>query len=164
MEHPLPIEPDIRPWRTLTLIATAVAAIEFLVIFGAFVAKPAVRALKDAAVAEATAPPEVKKPPPAGEPRLTRARTSVLVLNGNGRTGAAAAEAQRVRARGYRIGGVDDAERTDYARTIVMYRTGFRAEGLRLARDLRIRVVGPVDGMKPRELRGAQLAVIVGAA
>ena len=38
-------------------------------------------------------------------------RSTVLVLNGNGRTGAAAAAASRVHSRGYRIGDVDERAR-----------------------------------------------------
>ena len=34
---------------------------------------------------------------------------------------------------------------------------------LRLARDLRIRIVGPLDGMTVRELLGAHVAVVVGS-
>jgi LytR cell envelope-related transcriptional attenuator len=163
VEHSLRIEPQERPWRTLTLIATVVASIEFLILFGAFVAKPLVGHLKRAAVSSATASAEIPKPPPVGTPQLTRGETSVLVLNGNGRTGAAAAEATRVRARGYRIGSVDDAQRTDYTRSIVMYRAGYRPEAVRLARDLRVGVVGPLDGMKAHDLLGSQLALIVGS-
>jgi hypothetical protein len=43
-----------------------------------------------------------------------------------------------------------------------MYRPGYRADGLRLARDLGVRVVGPLDGMRPAALEGGQLAVILG--
>jgi hypothetical protein len=163
VEYSLRLDSD-RPWRALTLIATTIAAVEFVVIFSAFLAKPLVVHLKNAAVEHAAAEEaaQIPKPPPIGTPKLMRTRTSVLVLNGNGRTGAAAREAQRVRSRGYTIGGVGDARRTGYARSLVMYRDGFRAEAFRLARDLRIRVVGPLDGMKPRELLGAHLAVIVG--
>src|SRR5262249_28166814 len=46
VEHSLPIEPDARPWRTLTLIATVVATVEFLILFGVFVAKPLVGHIK----------------------------------------------------------------------------------------------------------------------
>jgi hypothetical protein len=66
-----------------------------------------------------------------------------------------------VRARGYPIGGVGNAERTDYMRSVVMYRPGYRGEAIRLARDLRIKIVGPLDGLKLRDLMGAQLAVVV---
>jgi LytR cell envelope-related transcriptional attenuator len=164
VEHSLGFDGAVRPWRTLTLIATAVAIVEFFVIFGAFVAKPLVVGLKEAAVTQATEgePGELPKPPPIPAPRVNRAETTVLVLNGNGRSGAAARTAARVRARGYPIGGVADARRTDYAQSIVMYRAGFRAEAHRLARDLRIQVVAPLDGIRRRELAGAQLALIVG--
>jgi hypothetical protein len=43
-----------------------------------------------------------------------------------------------------------------------MYRAGRRGEALRLGRDLRIRLVTPLDGLRPRNLLGAQLAVVVG--
>ena len=163
MEHSLSIEPAAPPWRTVAVVATAVAAVEFLVLFGVFGIKPLVGHLKDAAAAQATGPASVPEPPPIGQPSHPRSTTSVLVLNGNGRTGAAAAEAERARSRGYKIGGIADAKRTDYSRSIVMYRSGFRPEAARLARDLDIGVVGPLDGMKPRELLGAHLAVVVGA-
>ena len=54
--------------------------------------------------------------------------------------------------------------RTDYATTVVMYRPGFRGEGLRLAHDLHLKVVGPLDGLKPAAMHGAQLVVLLGAA
>jgi hypothetical protein len=34
---------------------------------------------------------------------------------------------------------------------------------MRLARDLRIRIVGPLDGMNVRQLMGAHVAVVVGS-
>jgi hypothetical protein len=96
--------------------------------------------------------------------KLPRAKTNVWVLNGNGRNGAAGAEASKLSATGYRIRGTANAARTDYATTVVMYRPGFRGEGLRLAHDLRLKVVGPLDGLKPAALHGAQLVVLLGAA
>ena len=65
---------------------------------------------------------------------------SVTVLNGNGVSGAAAAEASRVRARGYKIGVVGNAPRGGYGRTIVMYRPGLSREGSRLAQPHAVRV------------------------
>jgi hypothetical protein len=44
-----------------------------------------------------------------------------------------------------------------------MYRPGYRGEGLRLGRDLRVKIVGPLDGMTTRELLGAHVALVVGA-
>ncbi|HEY8843074.1 MAG TPA: LytR C-terminal domain-containing protein, partial [Gaiellaceae bacterium] len=88
--------------------------------------------------------------------------TSVTVLNGSGLAGAAAAQASRVRARGYLVGEVGNAPRSGYGRSVVMYRAGRRPEAMRLARDLHIRLVSPLDGLHPRDLLGAQLAVVVG--
>jgi len=103
------------------------------------------------------------KPTPVAVPGLPRRRVSVLVLNGNGRQGAAAATASRVARRGYRIGGVANAPRSDFTRTLVMYRRGFEGEAYRLAKDLRIRIVGPLDGMRPAQLQGAHTVIVVGA-
>jgi hypothetical protein len=50
----------------------------------------------------------------------------------------------------------------NYAMSIVLYRPGYRAEGLRLARELRVHVVGPLDGLRAPALRGGELAVILG--
>jgi hypothetical protein len=168
VEPPIPADVLVRPWRTATLIASAVAAVELVVILVlgvVLVGKPLTEKMRDAgrdrtlgtpAVAPATKPrigPSV--------PRLSREDTSVLILNGNGVSGAAHAAASRVRARGYSIGEVGNANRTDYMRSVVMYRPGFRGEALRLARDLRIRIVGPLDGLGVRDLMGAHLALVV---
>ena len=84
-----------------------------------------------------------------------------MVLNGNGLAGAAHAAADKVSARGYLVGNVGNATSTT-SRTLVMYRPGFAAEGARLARDLRIRLVRPLDGMRPAQLMGAHLVLIIG--
>jgi len=174
VEHPIPA-PDalVRPWRTATFVASAVAALELLVlmILGvAFIAKPVSDHVRRAAEAKALAPltpPAYHRPKVhrqvVGKPKLSRGATSVLVLNGSNRTGAAAAKADIVQRHGYRIASVGNAPRGgDYPRTIVMYRRGFAAEGKRLGRDLRVRVVAPLDGIKPSQLLGAHLVVILG--
>ncbi len=165
MEHSLP---QIRtPWRTATLVACVVAALELvvLVVLGvALLAEPVSRHVTNAAEQKVFAP-VVKQPaaqPVAGAPKLTRSQTSVLVLNGNGRAGAAATAADRVRGIGYTIGSVGNAPRADFTRSLVMYRPGHEAEARRLARDLHLKIVGPLDGLKPRELLGAHLALVVG--
>ena len=99
---------------------------------------------------------------PAGIPKLPRAHTAILVLNGIGTPGAAGRTAARVEAKGYRIDGVTNAARSDYKRTTIMYRPGFRAEAARLGKDLRVKLVGPLDGMHSADLGRAQLVVIVG--
>jgi hypothetical protein len=50
-----------------------------------------------------------------------------------------------------------------YGRSVVMYRPGRLPEAQRLASDLRIGIVGPLDGLTVRQLRGAQLVVVLGA-
>ena len=112
---------------------------------------------------ERTAAPAAKRHAAAERPRLARTETSVLVLNGNGIAGAAADEAQAVRHRGYVVASVGNAPRNDYRRTVVMYRPGYRPEAARLARDVQARIVSPLDGLRPRQLLGAHVAVIIGA-
>src|SRR5439155_24182968 len=109
--------------------------------------------------------PVVHRATPAPVPKASQPRTKtvVLVLNGNGRNGAAHAEAARLQSLGYRIAAAADAKRHDYATSLVMYRPGFRPEGVRLARDLHVSVVGPLDGVSVSALHGGQLAVILGA-
>ena len=171
MDAPLPA-PDalIRPWRTATLVASLVAAIELVLLLGAGVfilAKPLSRAVRQHAQAAAFAPakkhPAVTRKIVVGLPKLTRTETGVFVLNGNGRSGAAAAAARKLSAFGYRVPATGNAKRQDYATTVVMYRRGYNAEALRLARDLHVLIVGPLDGLRPAALHGAQLAILLGA-
>jgi hypothetical protein len=174
MDAPLPA-PDalIRPWRTATLVASLVAAVELVLLLIAAVlllAKPLSHAMRRQAEAAAFKSPPAKKvkpvrhvKQPVAKARLPRTKTSVWVLNGNGRNGAAGSEAARLSSHGYRIRGTGNAARTDYATTVVMYRPGFRGEGLRLAHDVGVRAVGPLDGLKPAALHGAQVVVLLGA-
>jgi hypothetical protein len=84
-----------------------------------------------------------------------------MVLNGGGVSGAAHAAAQRVSAKGYQLGDIGNAARST-GRTVVMYRPGYEAEGRRLGRDLRVRIVRPLDGLRPAALLGAHLVLIQG--
>lgn len=163
MEHAVPLE-AVRPWRTAALVASGIAAVELAVLVVAGVilfGRPLV-----ARGAKAAATPAAKaaraKPKQARGALLPRARTGVLVLNGNGRSGAAHAEAARASGRGYRISAVGNAASPNNGPTLVMYRPGFDREAKRLARDLGIRVVGPLDGMRLSSLHGAKLAVVLG--
>jgi LytR cell envelope-related transcriptional attenuator len=165
----------VRPWRRATLVASSIAAVELvgLVVCGAAIlARPLAKAVQrhaeKVATAPVTPPSQVRKeiarqqaPPP--KPTRTRAETKVLVLNGNGRTGAAHTEAAKLQSLGYEVSGAADARRHDYATSVVMYRPGFRPEGVRLAHDLHVGVVGPLDGIRPTALLGGQVAVILGA-
>jgi LytR cell envelope-related transcriptional attenuator len=170
-----PISPQelIRPWRTATLVASLVAALELVLLLGAaavFVAKPLAHSLQNRAETVAYAPakkatftPPVPKKIPVGKPKLSRAQTGVLVLNGNGRAGAAAAEAAKLHSLGYPVTATGNARREDYATSVVLYRKGFQAEAARLARDLKIKVTGPLDGLSSSALHGGKLALILGA-
>jgi hypothetical protein len=86
-----------------------------------------------------------------------------MVLNGNGRSGAAHAEASSLQSFGYRVPTAGNAPRSDYATSVVMYRPGYSGDANRLAHDVGIKVVGPLDGLRPSQLHGSQLVVIVGA-
>ena len=159
----------LRPWRRTAIVAGAVAAVELVLLVAAALAlfgSPLARHGGDATAAPVAKPAVKPRPRPArpapAVPRLSRHDTSVLVLNGNGVAGAAGAEAARVRTRGYRVAGAANASRNDYGRSVVMYRRGRAPEGRRLARDLGIRIVGPLDGIRPGETRGAQLVVVIG--
>jgi hypothetical protein len=165
----------IRPWRTATIVATLVAAIELvlLVVLGfAVLAKPVAHALRHHATAKALAPAKHHVVAPARHVQrqlaavahLARSGTGILVLNGNGRTGAAATEAARLQGLGYPVTATGNAPRHDYATTVVMYRPGYRGEAMRLARDLGLKAVGPLDGMAAAALHGGKLALILGAA
>ena len=87
----------------------------------------------------------------------------MVVLNGNGRNGAAGDAAARLESLHYLVRSTANARRQDYASSVVMYRRGYEGEGARLARDLHIRIVGPLDGLSTKALHGGQVAVVVGA-
>jgi hypothetical protein len=154
-------------------VAAAIAGVELLllvVVAGALLARPddgtpQKREAQPKVVKQSIGKPAAVKPATqvAAKPALTRTKVSVLVLNGNGVQGAAAAEAAKVERRGYRIRAVTNAPRMDFVRSVVMYRAGFAPEAQRLAKDLGIGMVGPLDGIRPGQLQGAHTVVVVGA-
>jgi hypothetical protein len=167
MEHSLRLE---EPWRTRAVVAAAVALIELVVILGVVVivvGKPISHRVSAAAEAKVLAPAKpaakpVKKAKPAPAPLLERGETSVIVLNGNGRSGAAAETADLVRARGYLIGSVGNAPHNDFSHSVVMYRPGYKREAKRLAQETGVRATSPLDGLTQKDLLGAHLALVVG--
>ena len=172
MDHPLPARDAlVRPWRTAAYLAGAIAALELILLLliggGKLVGLASDRlqlAAKERVLpAQARVVPTDRKTTrtPSAVARRPRSRTVVMVLNGNGRTGAAATAASRVRSRGYKIGLVGNAPKPA-ARTLVMFRPAFAGEGRRLARDLDIGLVGPLDGMRPSALGRAQIVLILG--
>jgi LytR cell envelope-related transcriptional attenuator len=167
VDNPLTTFDAVRPWRTATLVAVAVAAVELillLVLAGTLFARSSTAAATPArhhpTRLVAARPAARRHASPAAT--LARRQVTVLILNGNGRRGAASVAAARVHARGYRIAAVGNAARMDYTRSIVMYRPGYQAEGRRLGRDLGVSIVGPLDGMRTGQLDGAKAVLVVG--
>jgi hypothetical protein len=159
--------PSSFPWRAATLVVGTIAALELV----ALVAIGAVRLAPHAKAAAAVprqrpkaAPVHVRKAPPVpSHPLRPRSRVRVLVLNGNGVTGAASGAAARLEVHGYRIAGAENAQRHDYARSMVMYVPGWAKEARRLAREIRVGLVAPVDGLRPAALKGSKVVLILGS-
>lgn len=158
MEHVFPLDRPF-PWRAAALAAGAVALVELT----------ALLALAGAQVFHVhhTAPPSTPTATPARNvaktvPLRPRSRVSVLVLNGNGVSGAAGAEATQVLAHGYGRAVPADASST-YAQSVVLFRPGWQREAERLARDAGIGSATPLDVRLPRSDRGYQVVLILGA-
>lgn len=178
MDHPAPSPLRDAQWRSAALIAAAIAALELALLVVAAVAifaKPFADSVEKAAATEVAAAkvvPNDAKPgkvdaaplpkskiPAAEQPRR---KTSVLVLNGNGRAGAAGQAAAVVRGLDYILAGTGNAPRLDFRRSIVMYRPGHKGEAYRLAKDVRVKQVSPLDGMTTGDLAGAHVVLVVG--
>jgi hypothetical protein len=171
VDYPLTTPDEVRPWRTAAFVAGAIALVEtliLLVVGGGALAEAVserveVAARENVRAAQSKPQPAKRKPERIPAAKVPRRKVAVVVLNGNGQTGAAAAAASRVRGEGYKIRSVGNAPHADFPRSIVMFRPGFAGEGRRLARDLGVKQIGPLDGIRPRGLRGAQAVYIVGA-
>ncbi len=171
MEHVQQLDRPF-PWRTATLVASALALAELVALLALAGVRLAPDLRRGEPASHARTQPAMARPlrnrtpalaPPAhAHPLRPRSRVSVFVLNGNGVAHAAGDAAARLLARGYRHALPADAPSHDYARSLVLFTPGFEREGRRLGRDLGIRSVAPLDGMKPSQLRGAQLVVILG--
>ncbi|HET6656843.1 MAG TPA: LytR C-terminal domain-containing protein [Gaiellaceae bacterium] len=178
MDHPVEYEP-LQPWRAAAMIATGVAAVElFLLLLIGFVlgAKAfshktetaTIAAIKreapQAAQTQASdAKPAETAPKKKEEPKvLPRWRTSVVVLNGNGIPGAAAVSADKAHTLRYIVTATGNAPSSGFARSIVMFRPGLKPAAQRLAKDMGVKAVSPLDGITKSDLQGAQLALIIG--
>jgi predicted outer membrane lipoprotein len=152
VEH---VQPFDRPfsWRLGVLVASALA----LATLGALVLTH--RPEQARPVSDTGRVPKRHVAPPL----RPRSRISVLVLNGNGTSGAAGNVAADILARGYRHAIPADAPSLDYARSLVLYRPGWGPEAKRLARDARIAAVAPLDGRIAPAYAHLQLVVILGA-
>jgi LytR cell envelope-related transcriptional attenuator len=165
------------PWRTTALVAAALAALELIllvIILLALLAKPLlgdeassfspepVEKAKQAVLGAGKRPASTEAKAASAAPELSRSETLVIVLNGNGTTGAASEKADLVRTKGYLIAGTANAPRTNFPRSVVMFRPGHRGEAVRLARDFGVARVAPLDGLTASDLLGAHVALIVG--
>ena len=170
------------PWRTATLVASAIAAAELigLAVIGAFVlAHPFTHHHASTPTATTAARPAVHHPvvhrhvvpvpakdrfgPLPSQALRPRSKVRVLVLNANGVQGAAHTEAARLEGLGYAIGGAANAPSHRYARSMVMFVPGYAKEARRLARETHIALVAPVDGLTPSALSGSRLVVLLGS-
>jgi apolipoprotein N-acyltransferase len=179
MDHPVEYEP-LQPWRTAAMIATGVAAVELfiLLLIGFLIGAKAfsektetatIAAIKrevpqaaqtngsDQKSAETTQTQKQKEPKV-----LPRSRTSVVVLNGNGIPGAAAVNGDKAHSLHYIVTATGNAPSTGFARSVVMFRPGFKPSAQRLAKDMGVKAVSPLDGITKGDLQGAQLALIIG--
>jgi LytR cell envelope-related transcriptional attenuator len=158
---------ELERWRSATIVVTLVAALEFVLLAAAGIAllgNPLSGRFKaETASAAAPSAQKTQRTRPT-HPTLPRREVSVIVLNGNGRAGAAAIAAGRVRSHGYVIGSIGNATRPNGGRSVVMYRAGYEAEAARLAHDLRVRIVSPLDGMRASQLMGSHLVLLLGTA
>lgn len=157
--------PSAFRWRTATIAFGLIAAIELvaLVALGVVHLAPS----RHAAATAGRVHPVVHIAAPARRvvvhPLQSRAHVRVLVLNGNGVSGAAAGAAARLEVEGYRVGGATNAPRHDYAQSMVMYVPGWVKEARRLARDAGVRLVAPIDGLRPAQLKGSKIVLLLGS-
>jgi LytR cell envelope-related transcriptional attenuator len=157
--------PSSSGWRAATLVVGAVAALELvalLVLAGVRLAPTHRHAAAPPAKAPVAHAPVRAPQHVATQPLRPRRQVRVLVLNGNGVAGAAGAEADRLSLAGYRVAGATNAPRHEYLRSVVMYAPGWSPEAHRLARDVHVRSVGPLDGLRPSQLKGSKLVLLLG--
>ena len=117
VSHPLSlprIDLPVRQWRLAAIVLTCVAAVELVLLVaigGALLSRPesGASAAPKRAVASTVKAKQAKSAPVTQAAMLPRRKIGVLVLNGNGRTGAASVAASRVTRRGYRVRGVANA-------------------------------------------------------
>jgi len=153
VEHAQPFSRPF-PWRLALLVASAL----MLATLGGLVLTHQAGRTRPAAAAGRHAP---NRPPAA--PLRSRSRISVLVLNGNGVSGAAGGLATDLLAVGYHHATPGDAPTLDYARSLVLFRPGWEREAERLSKDARIPTVAPLDGHVAPEYASVPLVVILGA-
>jgi len=154
VEHVHPLNRP-SPWRAATLAGALLVAVALAVVGGLML----VNRLERTRPVPGTG--RVSKRQPA-TPLRPRSRVSVLVLNGNGISGAAGTEATKLLAAGYQHAIPTDASQ-DYATSLVLFRRGWQGEAQRLARDAGIRSVAPLDGRLPSADAEYRVVLILGS-
>jgi hypothetical protein len=152
-------------WRSRALLFAAIATLELLALVGlGSIAAGRLLSGQVETVARAREQPvrHTLAPTSTDRPLIESADTSVVVLNGNGIAGAAGEAAGRLRELTYVVAGAGNAPRTDYTKSIVEYRAGFEREARRLAADVGVKLVGPLDGLREADLMGAHVALVLG--
>jgi LytR cell envelope-related transcriptional attenuator len=155
VEHVHPLDRPF-PWRAATLAGALLLVLALLVAGTLALAHRPQRTRAEPGSGHAPKGP-------AARPLRPRSDISVLVLNGNGISGAAGGEATQVLAQGYRHAIPGDAPSLDYARSIVLFRPGFGPEAKRLAREAGIAAVAPLDGRVAAPYERVPLVLILGA-
>jgi LytR cell envelope-related transcriptional attenuator len=162
VEHAQPLGRPF-PWRAAAVAACVLALAELVSLIALIsVGLIPIHHNSDATtpVAGPATPPATK---PVAHPLRPRSHVSVLVLNGNGTSGAAGSEAARLLGHGYRSTDSANAPSHGYARSLVLFRPGWGQEARRLASDAGIRAVTPLDGRLPGSDARYQLVLILGA-
>ena len=96
---------------------------------------------------------------PAG--RVNPSEVEVAVLNGSSVSGLAGKVGADVHANGFQVGTTDSAER-HYDQTVVMYQRGAQGAANKVAHDLGVKPVQPIDAATRDVVNGADVAVIAG--
>ena len=155
MEHVQPLNRPFR-WRLAALVASALA---LAILAGLLLTHRPAQTRPEPGSGRVPQRQPATPPVPLRPP----SRISVLVLNGNGVSGAAGSEAASILAWGYRHAIPTDAPSVDYARSLVLYRPGWQREAERLAREVRIPTVATLDGRLAPEYAHVPLLVVLGA-
>lgn len=149
MEQTYTIYRDVS-WRGPTLTRPALLAVVALVTLAGW------------ALVQRADAPFLSGAKPLSAPLPPRSAISVLVLNGNGRAGAASDMSTRLLTRGYRSAFATDAQVMTYVGSLILFRRGWATEAERLAKDAGIRMVAPLDGRLPAGNSRYPLVAIVG--
>ena len=83
---------------------------------------------------------------------------NVVVQNGSGTGGAAAATAEQLEDLGFVVDGTGDADRFDYGRSLIRYTEGHQAEADFVAQQL----IGGADTAQVETIFGADVAIVLG--